>query len=790
MEKERHHGQSRRSGASAAVVPIDQTVGDYRIGHEIGKGSFAMVYKGVNTKTGMPVAIKSVIRARLKKRLLENLESEIHILKTLAHPHIVQLFEKTDSPTYVHLIMEYCALEDLSVFMRKRDRLSRMPCIATVMERYPNSKGGGLNEVLVRHFLKQMASAILFLREKNLIHRDLKPQNMLLCPPSLSETEAAEKGYVGMWSLPVLKLADFGFARILPNTSLAETLCGSPLYMAPEILRYEKYDAKADLWSVGTILYELCQGTPPFKAENYIDLVRKIEANGDRIAFAEGVPVSDGLKRLICGLLRRSPVERMGFREFSEDETVCEDIASGSFTSASSVIAPSSDALSAKETPSIRAPVSIVRAKTTDEPRVDSSSDAAVSEKQSSRDTTAPPVAQTVSNTESTRQPTAHNQVSTPLAIPVVTGPVITDEPDFSPARSDRRRSSGTSILSIATPPIPQVTTASPLLGRAASLGRPEDDVMFEREYVVVEKRTVEVNKFADEVANSPRAFGSVNSQRRMSSSSRNRFSPGSTSGTRWTSSTDQRRNYGDSPSSSLGRAVAMASARLIGRSGSSGGYSPSARGGQSPQEYDQNLTENELGVLMRLEATTAKSNVVYELANVKFEQLMPMTPSSNFATTSDLTPQAVAALSEEALVLYVKALSLLANVMDIAGSWWACNESKTVSPRLINTVEWSREQFNEALNRAQLVRMKLANSTGQGSQSFEGTRVTAEKLLYDRAIDMSRQAAMNELVGDNLAECEIMYETTICLLDAILEVGAKEKPIDEEDKRMVDGSK
>ena len=81
------------------------------------------------------------------------------------------------------------------------------------------------------------------------LQRDLKPQNLLL-----STNEAGEK---------LLKIADFGFARSLQPQGLAETLCGSPLYMAPEILQFHKYDAKADLWSVGTILFELVVGEPP-----------------------------------------------------------------------------------------------------------------------------------------------------------------------------------------------------------------------------------------------------------------------------------------------------------------------------------------------------------------------------------------------------------------------------------------------------------------------------------------------------------------------------------------------
>ena len=87
------------------------------------------------------------------------------------------------------------------------------------------------------------------LRRIPVLQRDLKPQNLLL-----STNEAGEK---------LLKIADFGFARSLQPQGLAETLCGSPLYMAPEILQFHKYDAKADLWSVGTILFELVVGEAP-----------------------------------------------------------------------------------------------------------------------------------------------------------------------------------------------------------------------------------------------------------------------------------------------------------------------------------------------------------------------------------------------------------------------------------------------------------------------------------------------------------------------------------------------
>ena len=87
----------------------------------------------------------------------------------------------------------------------------------------------------------------------------------------------------------MLKVADFGFARFLPQAMMAETLCGSPLYMAPEILSYQKYDSKADLWSVGAVLYEMTVGKPPFRAQNHIELLKKID-NSKGVKFPDEDP--------------------------------------------------------------------------------------------------------------------------------------------------------------------------------------------------------------------------------------------------------------------------------------------------------------------------------------------------------------------------------------------------------------------------------------------------------------------------------------------------------------------
>lgn len=216
--------------------------------------------------------------------------------------------------------MAFCASGDLSQHIRRAASSKTRDT-----ERYPAPKEGGLHEKVVRCFLGQLAEALKFLRDKDIIHRDIKPQNLLLHPASAEDIAAGHPEGV-----PLLQVADFGFARALPATSLAETLCGSPLYMAPEILRYQKYDAKADLWSVGAVLYECCTGKPPFRAQNHVELLRRIERGQDRIKWPEDKkedqpgrepvltprPIPNDIKELANGLLRQNPVERMSFQEF------------------------------------------------------------------------------------------------------------------------------------------------------------------------------------------------------------------------------------------------------------------------------------------------------------------------------------------------------------------------------------------------------------------------------------------------------------------------------------------
>ncbi|KAG8932460.1 Serine/threonine-protein kinase [Tulasnella sp. 418] len=244
--------------------------------------------------------------------------------------------------------MEFCSGGDLSNYIRQRGRvegLEYVPSPSAAPQFWPHPKSGGLDPVVVRCFLGQLARALKFLRDRNLIHRDIKPQNLLLDPAPPGDANYP----VG---IPILKIADFGFARSLPNAAMAETLCGSPLYMAPEILRYQKYDAKADLWSVGAVLYEMSVGKPPFRAQNHIELLKKIDHARGRVSFPDEVAAKEAaaakekglsispkstakgeitvvpsdIKELVRMLLKRKPVERASFEEFFASHAIREQL--------------------------------------------------------------------------------------------------------------------------------------------------------------------------------------------------------------------------------------------------------------------------------------------------------------------------------------------------------------------------------------------------------------------------------------------------------------------------------
>ncbi|XP_038825713.1 serine/threonine-protein kinase ULK3-like isoform X3 [Salvelinus namaycush] len=213
---------------------------DFILTERLGSGTYATVYKAYRKGDNREVvAVKVVGKKSLNKVSMENLLTEIEILKTVRHPHIVQLKDFQWDSENIYLILEWCSGGDLSRFIHSR-RL--------------------LPERVARLFLQQIACALQFLHNHNISHLDLKPQNILL-------------------SGSVLKLADFGFASYMSPWDEQSALRGSPLYMAPEMVCRRQYDSRVDLWSVGVILYETLFGRAPFASRSYAELEEKIRSD-------------------------------------------------------------------------------------------------------------------------------------------------------------------------------------------------------------------------------------------------------------------------------------------------------------------------------------------------------------------------------------------------------------------------------------------------------------------------------------------------------------------------------
>jgi serine/threonine-protein kinase ULK/ATG1 len=269
---------------------MPEIIGDYQYSKRdlIGHGAFAIVFLGRSrSNPEQQVAIKQITKKQLAKS--QNLlEKEIKILKELTklkHENLVALFDCKESQNNVYLVMEFCNGGDLADYLQSRQTLS---------------------EDTIAIFFRQIAAAIHACHEQNVVHRDLKPQNILLSHPDKDNQRVQDI---------VLKIADFGFARFLSDGVMAGTLCGSPMYMAPEVIRSLQYDGKADLWSIGTIMYQCLTGKAPFQAQTPQALKQYYERT---VNLSPVIPptTSRELADLITRTLKRNPKERIDYDEF------------------------------------------------------------------------------------------------------------------------------------------------------------------------------------------------------------------------------------------------------------------------------------------------------------------------------------------------------------------------------------------------------------------------------------------------------------------------------------------
>uniref|UniRef100_A0A3P9A354 non-specific serine/threonine protein kinase n=1 Tax=Esox lucius TaxID=8010 RepID=A0A3P9A354_ESOLU len=244
-------------------VATTSVLDKYKVGKVIGDGNFAVVKDCVERSTGKEYALKIIDKAKCsgKEHLIEN---EVAVLRRVKHPNIIQLIEEVDTPTELYLVMELVKGGDLFDAITSSTKYTERD--ASVM-------------------VYNLAGALNYLHNMNIVHRDIKPENLLVC-----ENPDGTKS---------LKLGDFGLATVVEGP--LHTVCGTPTYVAPEIIAEAGYGLKVDIWATGVITYILLCGFPPFRSESNLqeDLFDQILVGRLDFPSPHWDNVTDSAKELI-----------------------------------------------------------------------------------------------------------------------------------------------------------------------------------------------------------------------------------------------------------------------------------------------------------------------------------------------------------------------------------------------------------------------------------------------------------------------------------------------------------
>jgi len=265
-----------------ADCKVDDINSRYKIGDELGRGRFSVVKSAVHNKEKVSYAVKVVDNKSLSDdENLEALETEIAILRKLDHPHIVQLKEVVVTRADTFIVMELLSGGEL--FNR-------------IVEQ------GRFTEANAAALFSQILLSMEYLHSLNIVHRDVKPENILYVKEGSSEIKLIDFGYAGVWE---------------PQKQLTG-LCGTPDYVAPEVLSWYEddengtpYGKGSDLWSLGVLLYVILSGCSPFAADAEEDILQLVGDGKYEFHEAEWKEVSEDAKDLIRKLLVVTPEERL-----------------------------------------------------------------------------------------------------------------------------------------------------------------------------------------------------------------------------------------------------------------------------------------------------------------------------------------------------------------------------------------------------------------------------------------------------------------------------------------------
>ena len=288
---------------------------NYELDKFLGKGAFGEVYLTTKKGEDKKFATKKLDRAEMEKEedAMKYLRNEIVILQYLEHPNIVKFEEVKKTKKHFYIITEYCNGGDLT----------------GALEKYQEKYGKPFPEEIVQHLMKQIISAFKYLHSLKIIHRDVKLNNILL-----NYENEEDKENLNLMKAQV-KIIDFGFACKVSPKGLQYSVLGSPINMDPLILkkltsstnktRQLGYNESADIWSIGTVCYEMLIGKSAFDAEDMDDLVKKVEDGSynvptnlsyEVVSFLNGMLQYEGKRRLTAAQLSRHDFLKKNVKDF------------------------------------------------------------------------------------------------------------------------------------------------------------------------------------------------------------------------------------------------------------------------------------------------------------------------------------------------------------------------------------------------------------------------------------------------------------------------------------------
>jgi calcium/calmodulin-dependent protein kinase I len=262
------------------------------IKERLGMGSFATVKRCVRKKDKQNFAVKQIKKKELSEEDMKTVTEEVKIMKSIDHPNCVKLYEVFQSSKKVYMVMELLTGGELF------DRIV---------------KKGSYSEKEASDVIGTLLRALKYLHSQNIVHRDLKPENLL---------------YTGPQKDADIKITDFGLAKAKSGTNDLETACGTPGYVAPEVLSGSSYGAAVDVWSLGVILYILLCGFPPFYHDHTRQLYKQIKSGIYAYPSPYWDDISDDAKNVVDRCLTVNPDERATPDELLEHPWIKGDTAS------------------------------------------------------------------------------------------------------------------------------------------------------------------------------------------------------------------------------------------------------------------------------------------------------------------------------------------------------------------------------------------------------------------------------------------------------------------------------